>query len=150
MLLRKTQSIQVDYQYIFWFRVQEKVSSGKKKGKSLSRVQLFVTLWTAARQVPQSMEFSRQEYWRAQPFPSLRNLSNPGIEPRFPALQADLPPESQGSPTQHDAHIHGKLPQSCPTLCDPVDCSPPGSSVHGIFQARVLEWVAMPSSTGPS
>ena len=32
--------------------------------------------------------------------------------------------------------------QSCPTLCDPIDCSPPGSSVHGIFQARTLEWVA--------
>ena len=36
--------------------------------------------------------------------------------------------------------------QSCPTLCDPVDYSPPGSSVHGILQARILEWVAMPSS----
>ena len=36
-----------------------------------------------------------------------------------------------------------KLLQSCPTLCDPMDCSPPGSSVHGIFQARVLEWVAI-------
>ena len=33
--------------------------------------------------------------------------------------------------------------QSCPTLCDPVDHGPPGSSVHGIFQARVLEWVAI-------
>ena len=33
--------------------------------------------------------------------------------------------------------------QSCPTLCDPVDCSPPGSSVHGILQARILEWVAV-------
>ena len=33
--------------------------------------------------------------------------------------------------------------QLCPTLCDPVDCSLPGSSVHGIFQARVLEWVAI-------
>ena len=33
--------------------------------------------------------------------------------------------------------------QSCPTLCDPMDCSPPSSSVHGIFQARVLEWVAI-------
>ena len=38
------------------------------------------------------------------------------------------------------------LLQSCPTLCDPMDCSPPGSSVHGILQARILEWVAMPSS----
>ena len=36
--------------------------------------------------------------------------------------------------------------QSCPILWDPLDCSPPGSSVHGICQARILEWVAMPSS----
>ena len=36
--------------------------------------------------------------------------------------------------------------QSCPTLCDPVDCSLPGSSVHGTFQARILEWVAIPFS----
>ena len=36
--------------------------------------------------------------------------------------------------------------QSCPTLCDPMDCGPPGSSVRGILQARILEWVAMPSS----
>ena len=35
---------------------------------------------------------------------------------------------------------------SCPILCDPTDCSPPGSSVRGILQARILEWVAMPSS----
>ena len=41
-----------------------------------------------------------------------------------------------------------KVTQSCPTLWDPMDCSPPGSSVHGILQARVLEWVAMPSSRG--
>ena len=39
---------------------------------------------------------------------------------------------------------------SCLTLSDPVDCSPPGSSVHGILQARVLEWVSMPSSRGYS
>ena len=36
-----------------------------------------------------------------------------------------------------------EVTQSCPTLCDPMDCSPPGSSVHGIRQARVLEWVAI-------
>ena len=40
--------------------------------------------------------------------------------------------------------------QSCPTLCDPVDCSPPGSSVHGILQARVLVWVAILFSRGSS
>ena len=50
LLLRKTQSIQLYYQYIFWFRVQEIVSSGKKKVKSLGRVQLFVTLWIVAYQ----------------------------------------------------------------------------------------------------
>ena len=43
-----------------------------------------------------------------------------------------------------------KLLQSCLTLYDPMDCSPPGSSVHGISQARILEWVAMSSSRGSS
>ena len=42
------------------------------------------------------------------------------------------------------------VPQSCLTLCDPMDCSPPGSSVHGILQVRILEWVAMPFSRGSS
>ena len=40
--------------------------------------------------------------------------------------------------------------QSCPTLWDPMDCSLSGSSVHGILQAKILEWVAMPSSRGPT
>ena len=40
--------------------------------------------------------------------------------------------------------------QSCPTLWDPMDCSPPGFSVHGILQARILEWVAIPFSRGSS
>ena len=40
--------------------------------------------------------------------------------------------------------------QLCPTLCDPMDCSPPGSSVYGILQARILEWVASPFSRGSS
>ena len=40
--------------------------------------------------------------------------------------------------------------QSCLTFCDPMDCSPPGSSVHGIFQARILEWVVIPFSRGSS
>ena len=41
-----------------------------------------------------------------------------------------------------------EVSQSCPTLCDPMDCSPPGSSVHGISQARILEWVAISFSRG--
>ena len=47
----------------------------------LSRVQLFVTLWTVARQAPLSMGFSRQEYWRGLPSPSPRGFPNPGIKP---------------------------------------------------------------------
>ena len=49
------------------------------------------------------------------------------------------------------AFLHAcSVAQSCRALCDSVDCSPPGSSVHGILQARIVEWVAMPSSRGSS
>ena len=48
------------------------------------------------------------------------------------------------------ACMHAKSIQSSLTLCDPMVCSLPGSSVHGILQARILEWVAMPSSSGSS
>ena len=52
--------------------------------------------------------------------------------------------------TRVQACVHAKSFKSCPTLCDPMDCNPPGSSVHGILQARILEWVAIPSSRGSS
>ena len=54
-----------------------------------SHVQLFVTLWTVARQAPLSMGSSGQEHWSGLPFPSPGDLPNPGIEPWSPALQAD-------------------------------------------------------------
>ena len=67
--------------------------------KSLSRVQLFATLWTVAHQAPPSMGFSRQEYWSGLPFPSPGDLPHPGIKPRSPALQADaLTSEPPGKP----------------------------------------------------
>ena len=47
-------------------------------------------------------------------------------------------------------HVRAKSLQSCSTLCDPTDYSPPGSSVHGISHARILEWVAMTSPKGSS
>ena len=69
------------------------------KVKVLSYVQLFATPWTVARQAPQSMGFSRQEYWNGLPFPSPEHLPDPGMEPHSPALQADsLLFELQGSP----------------------------------------------------
>ena len=46
--------------------------------------------------------------------------------------------------------MHAQSLQPCPTLCDPIDCSPPGSSVHGSLKARVLEGIAMPFSRGSS
>ena len=65
----------------------------------------------AARQAPPSLGFSRQEHWSGLPFP-------------FPMRKSE-----------------SEVAQSCLTLSNPMDCSPPGSSIHGIFQARVLEWV---------
>ena len=60
--------------------------------------------------------------------------------------------EGQGLDCSKRIYIHTscKLLQSCLTLCDPMDHSLPGSSVHGILQARILEWVVMPSSRGSS
>ena len=63
-------------------------------------------------------------------------------------------PGSVGSRGQTCALSRGEskseVAQSCPTLCDPMDCSPPGSSIHGILQVRILEWVAISFSRGPS
>ena len=53
-------------------------------------------------------------------------------------------------PIFHVSYGLCSVTQSCPTLCDPMDCSPPGSSVHGIVPARILEWVAMPFSRASS
>ena len=70
--------------------------------KLLSHVQLFATLWTAARQAPLSMESSRQEYWNGLPFPTAGDHPNPGIKipsPVSPTLQVDSSPLSHwGSP----------------------------------------------------
>ena len=85
---------------------------GKVKVKSLSRVRPSVIPWTAARQAPPSLGFSRQERWSGLPFPS----------------------------PVHERKSESEVAQSCPTLSNPMDCSPPGSPAHGIFQARVLEW----------
>ena len=121
-------------------------------------MQLFATPWTISHQAPLPMEFSRQEYWSELPFPSPGCLPNPGIEPRSPALWADSLPSDIFLGNHFlkcinlifDMKSESEVAQSCPTLCDPVDCSPPGSSVPGILQARILEWVAIPFSRGSS
>jgi len=67
----------------------------------------------AAHQAPTSLGFSRQEHWSGLPFPS-------------PVHESE-----------------SEVAQLCPTVSDPMDCSLPGSSIHGIFQARVLGWGAI-------
>ena len=97
----------------------------------------LVTPWTAARQDPLFMEFSRQECWSGLPFPSPGHLPNPGIESEPLALVG-------GFLTTEPPAAAAKSLQStqCPTLCDPIDGNPPASPVPGILQARTLEWVA--------
>ena len=75
--------------------------------KLLSRVRLFAIPWTVAYQAPQSMEFSRPEYWSVLPFPSPGDLPHPGIEPRSPALQADALPYEP--PRNMDAKVLNKI-----------------------------------------
>ena len=61
--------------------------------------------------------------------------------------------EQQGKETEkgcNGLHVRAQPLQSCPTLCGPVACSLPGSSVHGTLQAGILEWGATPSSRGAS
>ena len=99
--------------------------------------------------------FSRQEYWSGLPCPFPGDLPNPGIEHRSPTLQvASLPSEPPGKPTiilwlcKGESKSHSVV--SDPLRLNPMDCSLPGSSVHGILQARILEWVAVPFSRGSS
>ena len=70
-----------------WLKdLEEQNKRIRKKVKSPSHVRLFVTPWTVACQAPPPMGFSRQEYWSGLPFPSPRNLPDPGIEPGSPEL----------------------------------------------------------------
>ena len=89
----------------------------------------------------------------ALPFPYRQSLNHPLPSCLTTALQLRCkmiatPPNLGFSHLQTGSPSVCACVQSCPTLCDPMDCSPPGSSVHGIFQARVLGWVAIFSSKG--
>ena len=121
------------------------------------------TFATIARQAPLSTRFSRQEYWSGLHSHFQGIFPTQGSNLGFLHCRQILYHLShQGSPTHiinknetnkskiHFACMCVKSLQLYPTLCDPWDWSPPGSSVHGILQARILEWVAVPSSRGPS
>ena len=111
----------------------------------------------------------KQELKPAAPFPS-----RPAFPPQSPlpsqptVLDGSSPPQSPSIPegrtpgASASLKTHGPralssviircllVTQSCPTLCHTMDCSLPGSSVHGILQARILEWVGIPFSRGSS
>ena len=99
---------------------------------------LFVTSWNIAPQAPVSMDRqSRILQWVAIPF---SRRSSPGSNLGLPLCEQTLYCLShQGD----SAAAAAKSLQSCPTLCDPIDGSPPGSPIPGILQARTLEWVAI-------
>ena len=97
------------------------------------------------------MGFPRPEYWSGLPFPPPGDPPDPSTEPT--SWQAILYYWALLKLTQCYMSIActcAKSLQSCLTLRDPADRSPSGSSVHGILQARILEWVAMPVSRGSS
>ena len=142
-----------------------------------TRSVLFASSWMVAHQAPLPKEFPRQEYWSGLPFSIPGDLPNPRIKPvshalaggffntapqgRFSSrlqiatflpcpLMVERKKELSGLSDVSSSVQFSSVTQSCPTLCDPMDCSLPGSSVQGISQARILEWVAISSSRGSS
>jgi len=123
----------------------------------------------AAHQAPPSLGFSRQEHWSGLPFPPPEEkLGVLNYNWVFHGMFCErmgsfIPSNTYGASSllgmgdmivssSQDVGISWWWWCSCSvvSLCDPMDCSPPGSSVHGILQARILEWVAISSSGGSS
>ena len=109
----------------------------------------FAILWIVAHHAPLSMQFPRQKQWSGQPFPSLGYLPNPGIKPASPVSSVMatefFTAEPPGKLFNHTMKMKVLVSQLCLTLCNPMECSLAGSSVHGILQARIVEWLPFPS-----
>ena len=128
----------------------------------------------AAHQAPPSLGFSRQEHWSGLPFPSPMHESGKwkwshwvvsdsyrphGLQPTRFLHPWDFPGKSTGVGchcllrhimlvSYNMKKVKVLVTQLCSALCNPMECSPPSSSAHGILQARILEWAVMPSSRG--
>ena len=120
-------------------------SESESESEIAQSCRLLATPWTAACQAPLSMGFPSQEYWSGLPCPPPGIFPTQGSNPHLSRL---LYLQASSLPLAPPAAAAAKSLQSCPTLCDPIDGSPLGSSVPGILQARILEWVAISFSRG--
>ena len=130
--------------------VAEKVCLRWSKGAYLlSCVRPFAPLGTVARQAPLSMGFSKQEHWSGLPCPPPPGLfPTQGSDPGLLHCKQIL-----SGLSYQKTFLNEKESESCSVVSNslsPMDCGLPGSSVHGILQARILEWVAVPFSRGSS
>ena len=117
-----------------------------------SRVRLFETPWTVACQASLSMGFSRKNAGVGCHVLLQRIFPTQELNPRLFCLMHWQAGSLPLAPSWKSIimHVCVLVTQSCLTLWDSMDCSPPGSSIHGILQARILEWLAIPSSRGSS
>ena len=115
--------------------------------QSLSHIRLFATPWTAARQASLSITNSRS----SPRLTSIESFSDHLKHSACNSIHSKYLAKRQ-KPTERRKFLkvyrkvklkESEIAQSSPTLCSPMDCSPPGSSIHGIFQARMLEWGAI-------
>ena len=106
-----------------------------------SAVSSSATPWTIALQAPPSMGFSRQDCWSGCNFLLQGIFPTQGLNLSLLWQVDSLPLSHMGNP--YLMWKWSEVAQSCLTLSDSMDCSPPGSLVHGIFQAWILEWVAI-------
>ena len=82
--------------------------------------------------------------------PAVHRAEVPGLRSWLLTFKWDLVCPSEMFLSSVGTGMLAKSLQSCPTICDPTNCRPPGSSAYGILQARILEWVTIPSSRGSS
>ena len=83
----------------------------------------------------------------SSPTPQFKNINSLVLSFLYGPTLTSIHGRSAGKESTCNAGV-SEVAQSCPTLCNPIDCSLSGSSIHGIFQARVLEWVAIAFCTG--
>ena len=142
--------------------VEDSEAGGKGGVSNLLRIMVLMDLAGAVLRFPEMPEqpvFTRMKKWTGmQAKTTTASFHVCILSLSFTSFQqSHLQPIGNSSTHSLKAHrsistylMMVKVTRPCPTLCDPTDCSLPPSSVHGILQARILEWVTMPFSRGSS